>query len=76
MRVIKEALPTKRHSRSGERLMPLLKREKNRLSEVLTSPASTLNEVDERGLGLLPATGLETTVLEKRIGCKWNVRSE
>lgn len=33
------------------------------LSVVLASPLGTLDEVDEGGLGFLPATGLETTVL-------------
>jgi hypothetical protein len=46
------------------RTRTLLKRKANmNLSVVLASPLGTLDEVDEGGLGFLPATGLETTVL-------------
>jgi len=33
-----------------------------RLSIVLTCPFGTVDKVDERSLGLLPSTGLQTTV--------------
>jgi len=49
-----------------------LKREKEGdLSVVLASPLGTVDEVDERSFGLLPATGLETAVRvdeEERVG--------
>lgn len=49
-----------------------MKREKEGdLSVVLASPLGTVHEVDERSLGLLPATGLETAVRvdeEERVG--------
>ena len=35
-----------------------------RLVIVVASPAGGGNEVDQGGLGLLPATGLETAVLD------------
>ena len=46
------------------RTRTLLKRKANiNLSVVLASPLGTLDEVDERSFGFLPATGLETTIL-------------
>ena len=45
----------------------LLKRnEIRRLRARLTGPAGSVDEVHEGSLGLLPATGLETAVLEAK----------